>query len=531
MFKEKSLIRHILMNVFMVTIVIVAVVLVVVWCIMCNSYSDRIETLIQSSVSNKAEELQFELEKQINKTEHIISNLEIIEKLDVEYTDGYELLSFINELNTFVDALEYEDEIEHEPVLIYTKNSTLVESAYLRNIDRLEKSAQILKYFSDEKEIFYRDGKIYEDFRGRQYIVIYRYLPLKNECVIEIKLYFDGNIDDSEYIDSCELFSGDFDAAKRKHVVTEPVFETFYLQAQIPMRRLYLRYLLYFMQLLLFALLFLTVAYFLALTSIKHAISDIMILVEQIDSEEFLLEDAREIKWAELKKIQNSIFSLNRQIYEMNRDKYESQLLQKKLEIENLNLKINPHLLYNSLSVIKMGAFKKSDRETEKVVDLLVDYYRLMLNKDEEKIRLGQELEYLEKYIKIHEISKKINYDVEVDISSEAYDVMIPHLILQPIVENSVFHGLGKDVESPSISFSVKYDNEVLVIEICDNGTGIPKNKVEKMNKKEELGYGLRNVFFRLDFYYGENYSLKFVSEENKGTCVILTLKGGTIDE
>lgn len=531
MFKEKSLIRHILMNVFMVTIVIVAIVLIVVWIIMCNSYSDKIETLIQSSVSNKAEELQFELEKQINKTEHIISNLEIIEKLDMEYSDGYELLSFINELNTFVDALEYEDKSAHEPILIYTKNATLVESSYLRKIDRLERSSEILNYFSNEKEVFYRDGKIYEDFRGRQYIVIYRYLPLENECVIEIKLYFDGSIDNSEYVDKCELFSASNGMYKRKNVVTEPVLETFYLQAQVPMRRLYVRYLLYFIQLLLFASLFLTAAYFLALTAIKHAISDIMVLVEQIDSEEFLLDNAREIKWSELKKIQDSIFSLNRQIYEMNRDKYESQLLQKKLEIENLNLKINPHLLYNSLSVIKMGAFKKSDHETEKVVDLLVDYYRLMLNKGEEKIRLGQELEYLEKYIKIHEISKKVHFDVEVDISCEAYDVMIPHLILQPIVENSVFHGLGKDVANPSISFSVKYENDVLTIEICDNGTGISKHKVDKMNRKEELGYGLRNVFFRLDYYYGENYSLKFMSEENKGTCVIMTLQGGTIDE
>ena len=132
---------------------------------------------------------------------------------------------------------------------------------------------------------------------------------------------------------------------------------------------------------------------------------------------------------------------------------------------------------------------------------------------------------YLEKYIKIHEISKKIKYDVEIDISSDAYELMIPHLILQPIVENAVFHGLGQNTQNPEISFFVSYKENTLVIEINDNGIGIEPEKLSLMNNKEALGYGLSNVVFRLDFYYGENYSLEFFSKDMKGTSVVMTIK------
>lgn len=518
--KEKSLVKHILMNVFCVTIVVVTIVLVITWMIMCRNHKEKICLEMHSIISQKAEEIRFDLKNQIYKTDHITGNPEIIEKLDVTYEDGYELMNFIRELNTFMDALE-QVENNLEQIIIYTTNPSLVESRYLRNIERMAKYGERLEYFRDTKQYLYWDNNIYTDDFKRQYVVLLRNLPLENECIIEIRLYFKNELLNNDIIDKCVFLSKE-ELSGQKNVVSENIFEDFYLMAKIPSDRLYGYYIITLFRLIFAAVAFLTLALILASISIKHAMKDIMLLVEQIDGKDCLFGESNVSKWYELRKIQNKIFSLNKQIYEMNIDKYEDQLLTKKLEIENLNLKINPHLLYNSLSVIKMGLFKKCDFETERVVDLLVDYYRLMLNKGEEKIMLGQELEYLEKYIKINEISKKSHYEVEVDIPSDAYNVLIPHLILQPIVENAIFHGFNNVSENCQIIFVVRYFDGSLNISIMDNGVGIDAEKVEKMNEGTELGYGLKNVFFRLKYYYEDNFELKFASEPGKGTQVLL---------
>lgn len=523
--KEKSLVKHILKNVFLVTIVIVSVVLVVSWMIMISGYIQKTRSDVKSSLSHKAEEMRLDFEKQIYKSDHVIGNINIIEKLDEDYDDGYKLMSFVNEINTFMDALEQVENNNHERILIYSTNPTLIESRYIRNISRLPRSKSRLRYFQNSNENYYWDETIYKDSSKREYLVLLRYLPLDKECVMEMKLYFDSVIENNNYVESCSLLKKSQITENSSLSVIEIVFEDYYLKADIPKSMIVHQGLIYLLYLLIFAAVFLIVALVLSSVSITHAMKDIMFLVEQINEKECLVSDAKLSKWTELRKIQDRIFCLNRQIYEMNRDKYESQLMQKKLEIENLNLKINPHLLYNSLSAIKMTAFRKNDYETESVVDLLVDYYRLMLNKGEEKIMLGQELAYLEKYIKINEISKKIHYEVEIDISSDAYDVVIPHLILQPIVENSIFHGLNPTISDPFIGFKATYKNDILCIKIIDNGIGIDSERLEDINNKKAIGYGLKNVFFRLNFYYGEKYSLKFESNPSGGTCVTLEIE------
>jgi len=521
--KEKSLAKHILINVFLVTIIIAFVILIVIWLVLCKNFTEKVKTDIGNALLQKAEEMHYDLENQFYKTDNISGNLKVTKNLDKTFSDGYEVMSFIGELNVFMDAFERAETPYSERILIYTTNDSLLESKYLRKINRLNESDEVFDYFKTEKKIFYWSDKIKKDSLGRRYLTILRHLPIKKECIIEIKLYFDDRIQNSEYITECDIVKKE-ELKKGKNTEYKNVFENYFLKADIPKKLLSRQYILYFLQLLVCAVIFLIIAYILAWIAIKHALVDIMVLVDQIVGEEFLLNNKRS-KWFELKKIQDSIFSLNRQIYDISRDKYEIQLHEKKLEVENLNLKINPHMLYNSLSVIKMAAFKKQDYETEKIIDLLVEYYRLMLNKGEEMTTLGQELTYLEKYIKINEISKKVRYNTVVDISNDAYDITIPHLILQPIVENAVFHGLYSKTTEPSISFEVSYKENILKIVISDNGVGIPPEKLKRMNNQLDLGYGLKNVIFRLEYYYKNRYSLRFESPENGGTSVIITIR------
>lgn len=524
MTKEKSFINHILINVFLVTITIVFIVLVIVWLVLFNNYQNNVRNEVHASLSQKAEQMRFEFEKQIYKSDHVVGNMTIIEKLDKYYDDGYELMMFVNEINTFIDALE-QIENKYERIVIYTTNPSLIESKYLRNMSRLTEYEDKLKYFNDSNQRYYWDENIYTDSSGMQYIVLLRHLPIANECIIEMKLYFDKTVQDNDYVDTCRLLTKMQLAQDKSDYVSENVFENFYLEAYVTDKdevRQGIRYLMY---LILCALVFISVAFILVAVSMRHTLKDIMILVEQIDGKDWRFNDTKRSKWSELKKIQDNIYMLNKQIYDVSKEKYEMELMKKKLEIENLNFKINPHMLYNSLSIIKMSAFRKKDYETEKIVELLVDYYRLMLNKGEEKIKLGQELAYLEKYIKINEISKKTCYEVEIDITNEAYNIMIPQLILQPIVENALFHGFSRQVDEPYIKFFASVDNENLKIEICDNGIGIDEEKRERMNNREEMEYGLKNVLFRLDYYYGNGYIIRFEPGDTGGTRVLLEIQ------
>lgn len=191
-------------------------------------------------------------------------------------------------------------------------------------------------------------------------------------------------------------------------------------------------------------------------------------------------------------------------------------------EIKVLHSQINPHFLYNTLdTIIWMAEFQ----DTEKVISItkaLANFFRISLSNGREMISLKEEIEHIKEYLFIQKqrYEDKLNYSFE--ISEEILEIEVPKIILQPIVENSIYHGI-KNLDGAGeikISFMVMGENIEIVIE--DNGVGFVNT--QKKNNLKIGGIGIGNVDKRIKFYYGENYGVIIDDKLKKGAKVVIRL-------
>lgn len=196
----------------------------------------------------------------------------------------------------------------------------------------------------------------------------------------------------------------------------------------------------------------------------------------------------------------------------------------KKFEIQALQSQINPHFLYNTLDTIVWLA--ELD-ETDKVVNVtksLAHMLRLSLKKDEGHITLKEELEHVRNYLTIQEerYSDELEYHINASFDTALY--YVPKLILQPIVENAIYHGIRTDGKIGCIDINVEIKDKHLIITVIDNGKGFDTSDVIKSSKVKLGGVGITNVDQRLKLIFGKQYGLKINSEIGKGTTVTYVL-------
>lgn len=213
-------------------------------------------------------------------------------------------------------------------------------------------------------------------------------------------------------------------------------------------------------------------------------------------------------------------------IHQLMGDVKEQEQYLRTYEINALHSQINPHFLYNSLdTIVWMAEFGDSDKVIE-ITKSLAKFFRLSLSKGQEMIQLSDELEHVKQYLFIQKqrYMEKLNYEFD---TSEIPDMKVPKIILQPIVENAIYHGI-RDLDRPGkivIRTHVMADNLSIIIE--DNGKGFKYDNKDlpKSSKVKLGGVGLMNVDKRIKLYYGEAYGLSIESVIGKGTKVTLKLK------
>lgn len=520
--KKKSLVRHILLNHFRLTTIIVSIILVVVFMMLCRISVQNEITETKMKLSQTAQSIRFDMEQNIERANYIAQNEEMVQSFNKAFSDGYELLGFIKSFNMFMTSFEDINYSERDKYIVYLSNPTIMESKYFRNLSRLDIYDDIKNFYEDTGRIFYWSDEINQDVNGNNYMSLFRVIPKDFDCVIEVKTYYEDSIEEIPGIVT-EVKHKSQSNHEESFTFSEGLGNEFVLTMRIEKNMLYHRFFIYFMICLLIGTGFLLTALGMAVWSVNRTMRDVLMFVRQVESGELSQDNGDdEVGYEELKVIRRKLVELISQIEAMNRDKYESKLLQNKMEIELLNTKINPHILYNSLSAIKLSAFKTNNTEIDEMLDELIAYYRLVLNRGEELITVGKEFEYLEKYIAVNEMSKKTNYDFNIDVDDDVFDIFVPHMLLQPLVENSIKYGV--DV-NPCINIKFTSEGENIVFEIADNGSGIEEEKLEKLNHFEDIGYGIKNVMQRLEFYCGNDYSIKFSSNEMGGTTVILKMR------
>ena len=205
----------------------------------------------------------------------------------------------------------------------------------------------------------------------------------------------------------------------------------------------------------------------------------------------------------------------------------EKEILEKKiinLEAKNMSLTINPHFLFNTLNCIARIAYFEHSK-TEELIYCLSDLLRYNLKQDTQLHTIGAEIDNVNKYLYIQKVrfKNRLEYDSNIPENIKLY--RIPNMVIQPIVENAVIHGITPKRDGGKISiYAQAYENKI-VISIMDNGNGFPKDVLQNIQQsKNKSGLGFRNTDNRLKQYYGERYGLKIVKSDYSGSTVTITI-------
>ncbi|MCG8484090.1 MAG: histidine kinase [Clostridia bacterium] len=206
----------------------------------------------------------------------------------------------------------------------------------------------------------------------------------------------------------------------------------------------------------------------------------------------------------------------------------EKEILEKKiidLEAKNMSLVINPHFLFNTLNCIARIAYFEHSHTTEELIYCLSDLLRYNLKQEDQLHTIGSEIDNIEKYLYIHKVRFKNRLDYDIDVSDDIKSYRITNMVIQPIVENALIHGITPKRDGGKISiFAEKYGKKI-VISIMDNGTGFPKDVLENIQHSENnSGLGFRSTDKRLKRHYGEQYGLDIVKSDFSGSTVTITI-------
>jgi two-component system LytT family sensor kinase len=195
--------------------------------------------------------------------------------------------------------------------------------------------------------------------------------------------------------------------------------------------------------------------------------------------------------------------------------------------VEALANQINPHFLFNTLNSIKSLIRSRPDTARE-VLDKLSNLLRRLLSSQDHFVKLRDELAAVAEYLDIERVRFGSTLVVEHDVDPASLDVVVPSMILQPLVENSIKHGLARKVGEGRITIRSSRRAGHVVLEVIDNGVGIPDHR---MTAPEHHGIGLSNVNERLRVIYGANYQLKLHSVPGQGTSARVEIPEITVAE
>jgi two-component system sensor histidine kinase YesM len=217
--------------------------------------------------------------------------------------------------------------------------------------------------------------------------------------------------------------------------------------------------------------------------------------------------------------------------------KLEQQVKSIKLEQENLRYmeskllqtQINPHFLYNTLDTIIWLIEVEKSKEAIDIVVALSEFFRIVVSKGKDFITIREEEIRIKSYLQIQQSRYKDILTYEINIPEELYAYQILKLTLQPIIENSLYHGIKKQRAKGKITVTGDIKDDVIYFHVIDNGVGMDEEELNALRKEIELpgskqstGFGLANVNKRIKLIYGNDYGLSIQSKKGEGTDIMI---------
>lgn len=211
--------------------------------------------------------------------------------------------------------------------------------------------------------------------------------------------------------------------------------------------------------------------------------------------------------------------SMMKRIRTLINEVYLSKITQKEAELKALQAQINPHFLYNTLSLINWKALAAGEEDISRMTLALSTFYRTALNRGRNVLQVETELSNTRAYLEIQSMLHDGDFDYEIEAQTEILQCESLNLILQPLVENAIHHGIEEKTDGRGkITVQGWKEDNCVWFMVEDNGVGMEQEVADKILTMESKGYGVRNVDERIRLCYGEKYAMKVESVVGKGT-------------
>lgn len=240
----------------------------------------------------------------------------------------------------------------------------------------------------------------------------------------------------------------------------------------------------------------------------------------------------------EIQHLGKSIGDMAAQIRLLMKDIVTEHEAKRKQEFDTLQSQINPHFLYNTLDIIVWMIENEQKAEAVKAVTALARFFRISLSKGKSIITVRDELEHVRNYLMIQHMRFKNKFTYEIMAEEDVLDLASLKLMLQPLVENAIYHGMEFMDGDGEIILRVRREEQDLYFSVADNGLGMTTEQVERLftgashvESRRGSGIGVKNVNERIKLYFGEKYGLSIESEPDEGTTVKIHLPVVSYDE
>ena len=227
--------------------------------------------------------------------------------------------------------------------------------------------------------------------------------------------------------------------------------------------------------------------------------------------------------------------ALTHGVKELPMQSIEKDMLERKiidLEAKNNSIIVNPHFLFNTLNCIARIAYFEHAKKTEELIYYLSDLLRYNVQNGEALHTIQAELDNIEKYLYIQKARFQSRLQYSINVPEHIRACRIPNMVLQPIVENALIHGISPKRDGGRIDIYAENHGDKITIFVVDNGNGFPKEVLKRLKEKDPAGsgeMGLRITDKRIKQYYGEDYGLEVVKSDYSGSTVSITISKSLI--
>lgn len=223
----------------------------------------------------------------------------------------------------------------------------------------------------------------------------------------------------------------------------------------------------------------------------------------------------------EIGVLTNNFRTMANEIQTLIQENYQKTITLKEAQFKALQAQINPHFLYNCLSLINSRALLTHQNDISQMSQLMSTFYRTTLNKGNSMTLLRDEIRNVMSYLEIQRLLHDNRFQVITQIDPILPEISVPNLLLQPLVENSIVHGLLPRQSGDGCLFlTIRRVDNAIHFNVMDNGVGIEPEKIASLTSTDSSGYGLKNVNERLLLTYGEESCLKIKSIQNESTMI-----------